>query len=117
MCFNAAKSWQLGWYAERSAEINLEDYKITLNLDAFVDYNSVPSNEYVLLKVDTKYIIYNKQKGINSETQDFQNQVTITEMAREGDFSHAVGNLSSCTKFALIISRETVPRTVTRYSN
>ena len=116
MCFNAAKSWELGWYAEKSTKIDPKN-KITLNLDAFVDYDSVPSNEYVLLKIGTKYVIYNRQKGINSETQEFQNQVTITEMAREGDFSHAVGNLSSCTKFALIISRETVPRTVTRYSN
>ena len=100
MCFNAAKSWELGWYADKSAEINPNN-KITLNLDAFVDFNSVPSNEYVLLKVDTKYIIYNKQKGINSETQEFQNQVTITEMARESDFSHAVGQLDPGQKYSL----------------
>ena len=100
MCFNAAKSWQLGWYAEKSAEIKPDKNKMTLNLDAFVDYNSVPSNEYVLLKVGTMYVIYNKQKGINSETQEFGNQVTITEMATEHDFSHAVGNLISGQKYS-----------------
>ena len=100
MCFNAAKSWELGWYAEKSTKIDPKN-KITLNLDAFVDYDSVPSNEYVLLKIGTKYVIYNRQKGINSQTQEFPDRVTITEQARENDLSLAVGQLDPGQKYSL----------------
>ena len=101
MCFNAAKSWTLGWYADKSAEIDPND-KITVNLDAFVDYGSVPPNDYVVLKVGTKYAIYNRKKGINIGTQEFADQVTITEMTRETGFSHGRGNLSSGQKYSFL---------------
>mmetsp|Transcript_25370 Transcript_25370/g.42166 ORF Transcript_25370/g.42166 Transcript_25370/m.42166 type:complete len:865 (-) Transcript_25370:92-2686(-) len=95
MCFNAAKSWQLGWYADKAKEVFPEDGYFTAFLDAFVDYNSVSSGEYVLLKAGNMFIIYNRGKGINSETQEFADTVTVTEMKRESDYSESVAALAS----------------------
>ena len=100
MCFNAAKSWQLGWYSDKSYEVSPQNGKFTAHLDAFVDYNSVQANEYVLLKVDTKYVIYNKQKGINSETQEFADKVTVTDMAEEGELSYVLAYLDAGQKYS-----------------
>ena len=95
MCFNAAKSWQLGWYDDKSSEVKPEDGAFTGDLSAFVDYKNVPTGGNVLIKVGTKYLIFNKAKGINAETQEFANTITITDMPRDGDFSDAVGSLGS----------------------
>ena len=95
MCFNAAKSWQLGWYDDKSSEVKPEDGAFTGDLSAFVDYKNVPTGGNVLIKVGTKYLIFNKAKGINAETQEFANAITITDMPRDGDFSDAVGSLGS----------------------
>jgi hypothetical protein len=101
MCFNAAKSWQLGWYANKSAELSVDYGAFTGYLDAFVDYDNVPSNEHVLLKVGNLHMIYNRAKGINLETQEFVNQVTVTEKLSDTDFSHAVGALGSGNQVTL----------------
>jgi hypothetical protein len=96
MCFNAAKSWKLGWYEDRALEITQEMLHVdgfTGKLYAFVDYDKVPQGEYVLLKVGTKYLIYNEQKGINAETQEFANTVSITDAPTLDDFSDAVAAL------------------------
>jgi len=94
MCFNAAKSWQLGWYKEKSIDVDLTSGPHGIYLDAFVDYDNVPVGEYVLLKIGTMHAIYNKQKGMNVETQEFQDKVTISQMASSEDLSEAVAALS-----------------------
>jgi hypothetical protein len=96
MCFNAAKSWKLGWYDDRALEITdemLQGDGFNGKLAAFVDYDKVPEGEYVLLKVGTKYLIFNEQKGINSETQEFANTVSITDAPTLNDSSDAVAAL------------------------
>lgn len=93
MCFNAAKSWQLGWYDDKADEVKPEAGAFTGRIVAFVDYESTSDN--VLYKVGTKYIIYNKAKGPNSQTMEFANSLTITDMPFEGDYSDAVASLNS----------------------
>jgi len=94
MCFNAAKSWQLGWYNDKSLDIDLSNGPQGIYLDSFVDYDNVPVGEFVLLKIGTMHAIYNKQKGINSETQEFQDRVTISQMATTDEKSEVVAALS-----------------------
>lgn len=94
MCFNAAKSWQLGWYDDKSKDVMPQNGAFTGDLSAFVDYKNIANGGYVIFKVGTKYLIFNKAKGINQETQEFANQVTITDMPNEGDYSYAVASLS-----------------------
>jgi hypothetical protein len=96
MCFNAAKTWKLGWFADRSLEIthgmlSVEGFAGTL--DAFVDYDKAQGDEYALFKIGTKYLIYNKKKGANLETQEFANTVTITDAPTLDDYSDAVAAL------------------------
>lgn len=94
MCFNAAKSWQLGWYDDKSKDVMPQNGAFTGDLSAFVDYKSVVNGGYVIFKVGTKYLVFNKAKGINYETQEFANEVTITDMPFEGDYSDAVASLN-----------------------
>mmetsp|Transcript_9045 Transcript_9045/g.13886 ORF Transcript_9045/g.13886 Transcript_9045/m.13886 type:complete len:813 (-) Transcript_9045:188-2626(-) len=94
MCFNAAKSWQLGWYREKAIQINENGdpnaSARSIYLSFFGDYDNVPSNsesEAVLLKIGHYHLIYNFRKGINSQTQDWVDRVTITYMKRNNDLS------------------------------
>eukprot|EP00545_Synedropsis_sp_CCMP1620_P004829 CAMPEP_0119002810 /NCGR_PEP_ID=MMETSP1176-20130426/143_1 /TAXON_ID=265551 /ORGANISM="Synedropsis recta cf, Strain CCMP1620" /LENGTH=783 /DNA_ID=CAMNT_0006954337 /DNA_START=114 /DNA_END=2465 /DNA_ORIENTATION=+ len=101
MCFNAAKSWQLGWYQDKSAEYNpAEKGTFTGYLTAFVDYKSVTvGEEFVQFKILDYFLIYNKAKGINHETKEFANMVTITEMVAENKYSESVAALGAGNTF------------------
>lgn len=91
MCFNGAKSWQLGWYRDKAIELqNIATQSIYLSF--FGDYDGVPYNsesDVVLIKIGNYHLIYNLKKGINSETQEFENKVAITFMRSEKDLSSA----------------------------
>jgi hypothetical protein len=96
MCFNPAKNWQLGWYESKRISINPETdlpgpvvigAKTEFILNGIDDYDYVDINnnddKYVVMKINhissyDYYIGYNKKSGINSETQESANQVTIT---------------------------------------
>jgi hypothetical protein len=69
MCFNGAKSWQLGWYSSKHVEL--------LNFNTpgrIADYgNNLSKN--VLIKLEAGSILdylinFNCQTGINSGTQE-----------------------------------------------
>ena len=85
-CFNAEKNWNLGWYNDRAIKINpMVDGPQMIQLAAFVDYDKIPEDQYVLINVDDKYFVqYNRAKGMNSETEEKRNQVVIVER-RNGD--------------------------------
>ena len=82
MCYNAAKSWQLGWYQDKHKTVNplvtgWEGYMVGI-----VDYNIAMNGESVLLQVDTGsstdyYVNYNRAAGFNSETQEGVDQLMV----------------------------------------
>jgi small nuclear ribonucleoprotein (snRNP)-like protein len=84
MCFNPAKSWQLGWYIDKRVTVDvLNDGPFNGTLVGVDDYLSAGDNEYVHIKV-TKgsnhlYIGFNRNTGINSGTKEAGNQVIITQ--------------------------------------
>jgi len=108
MCFNAAKSWQLGWYREKALDIDISNGPQGIYLDAFVDYEKVPQGEYVLLKIDTKFAIYNKKKGINIETQEFQDRVTISQMTSTENLSEVVAALNPNDQTSFTVNGQNV---------
>ena len=91
MCFNGAKSWYFGWYSDRHLEIDfgsdesgVRSYLLSIN-----DYlnglsNSASQNTVVKLNAvgneRDAYILYNRAKGINVETDEYPDEVTIVEV-------------------------------------
>jgi hypothetical protein len=87
MCFNAAQSWQLGWYSEKAVTLNKSNKKSHVGvLGGIADYSD--SNNIVLVKLNTGkstdyYVNFNRRTGINSGTVEGGNQVTVVK-AGEG---------------------------------
>lgn len=88
-CFNAAKSWQSQWYSSKSRIVdpsagNCFDGKVY----GIADYTNAASS-VVLVKIDDLsdvdfYIAFNRQIGINSETGEAENLVTVVRAPGEG---------------------------------
>jgi hypothetical protein len=77
MCFNGAKSWQLGWYSSKHVELlnfNTPGQSWSGQLVGITDYgNNLSKN--VLIKLEAGNILdylinFNCQTGINSGTQE-----------------------------------------------
>ena len=91
MCFNSAKSWQLGWYSSRHATYNFFTGASTYRLIGLADHQNVnaASSDRVLIKLNTGsstdyYMSFNRQTGINSGTQEAGNRVLIQRADGEG---------------------------------
>jgi hypothetical protein len=93
MCFNAAHSWELGWYNENGKEghltlppgpiswdgqlVGIDDYLYT---DDFVN-----GQHRVVVKIESPttsdyndlYIMYNRMEGVNNETHSHGDKVTV----------------------------------------
>jgi hypothetical protein len=104
MCFNAAKSWQLGWYSDKAMTFTpLANgfHKYFGQLSGIVDYSSADSEVLIEIKQSTSYwayyMNYNAAKGMNSHTQEGANQVLITAKytTNESNLSYLVRKLSS----------------------
>ena len=75
MCFNAAKSWQLGWYASMNSVFNAADRAWSGRLIGQVDMENPNTNpdSKVLVKLNTAsdtdyYVMFNRKAGVNSGT-------------------------------------------------
>jgi hypothetical protein len=88
MCFNAAQSWQLGWYADKTVTLNKGKNKRHVGvLGGITDYSN--SNDIVLVKLNTRtstdyYVNFNRRSGINVGTLEGGNQVTVVKARGEG---------------------------------
>jgi hypothetical protein len=83
MCFNPAKSWQLGWYEDQSIEWNPNDGTFVGTLVGVDDYGN-DYNQFVVLKLthswqENIYIGYNRAKGYNLETRMSADMVTVVK--------------------------------------
>lgn len=79
-CFNGLKNWQLGWYESRQLTLEKTFEKgYFLKLATFVDFDRTAPDEYVVINIaDELYLQYNLAKGFNKDTEEKQNEVTIT---------------------------------------
>ena len=89
MCFNAAKSWQLGWYADKSVSVVPPSSSTwSRRLMGIADYDNTATNT-VIVKIESEteldyYVNFNQKAGINSGTLEGGDQVLITSQAAEG---------------------------------
>ena len=89
--FEGYNSWQFGWYSDRHFIIYPKtDGSRLVKVASFVDYKKAATDEYVVLNInDQYYLMYNTQKGFNIDTEQKQNQVTVTEGLSTGTNSLA----------------------------
>jgi hypothetical protein len=86
MCFNAAKSSDLGWYDDRRLELDpITEGSNLVKLVGLADYASTVEGEHaVILKIEHAgttdlYLTYNRATGVNSGTKEFQNEVNVVQ--------------------------------------
>ncbi|GFH59839.1 hypothetical protein CTEN210_16315 [Chaetoceros tenuissimus] len=89
ICFNGAKSVELGWYDDRVATISphfgdefsgrligVNDYAISTSSDTLVIEIKNPDSS-----VNSLFVMYNKAEGINADTSEGADKVLITQGA------------------------------------
>lgn len=83
----SAKNYQLGWYSDKYIQVDPSSLSSAWygSLAAFTHYDSVDSSEYVVIRVGNFFVQYNYQTGINAETQEHQNSITIVEYDETAD--------------------------------
>ena len=86
LCFNAAKSWQMGWYNSRNHIYNWADGVWSGRLIGQVDYAGNDKTSNVILKLNTPgsddyYVMFNRVKTGTIESKDL---VMITMAGGEG---------------------------------
>lgn len=84
MCFNNAKNWQLGWYADKRTIATPLVTAWSGDLVGISDYGAA-TTQSVILKVEGDdidyYVGFNRQAGINSGTREAGNLVTVQSRA------------------------------------
>lgn len=108
MCFNAAKSWQLGWYSDKALRItpttNAQN-RYFGQLASIVDYPT--TNKNVLIEINFSraswayFLNYNAMKGMNSQTLEGRNKLMITRKytTNESNNSDLLSGLSEGDEF------------------
>ncbi|KAL3804560.1 hypothetical protein ACHAWO_005455 [Cyclotella atomus] len=91
MCFNAAKSYQTGWYPTKTVTpVTSSCGDFDGKLFGVSDYGKAGGPGTTIIKINVSnggpdfFINYNKQSGVNSGTKEAGNQVTIVSAAGEG---------------------------------
>ena len=91
MCYNAAKTWQIGWYNDSRLSIRPKDGLWSGTIIGVADYGTNPSNHPVVVRIETdtytdQFITFNRAAGINVESKEARNEVTIVETGNNGEW-------------------------------
>ena len=99
MCFNAPKSYQTGWYADRDITLARSSLSLahtiynpwTASLVGITDYENVSGDEKITVKLDDGdatnlqyYIGFNRKTGINADTKGPGDKVIVTSQDPAG---------------------------------
>lgn len=96
MCFNGAKSWQIGWYNDRKVMLNPKtalagnaNWGTMVTLVGVADYQNI-ANIPVVLKLETDtvddyFVAFNRATGINSDNKEADDQVTVVLTGKNGE--------------------------------
>lgn len=119
-CFNGYNSWYFGWYSTRHLSFNpaAANGDQLIKLATFVDFDKAATDEYVVVNLNDQYYLqYNMAKGFNIDTEQKQNQVTITESLPSGTDSRAglsagnefrIANFNGSTKTLVVTACKTL---------
>jgi hypothetical protein len=96
-CFNGANHWELGWYSPQHSKTVRPNRPEVIYLGAFCDAdkfsNAEGFQEYAVLESDDYYIQYNAARGINRDTGEAPDKITVVKQA--GDGTYLVGEIDS----------------------
>lgn len=104
-CFNGAKSWDFGWYSSNSVEIDPQEKNSYFYLIGINDFlNGEASSEHttvvkIIGDLETLYMMYNKQEGINSGTAGYGDTVTIVHQPGPYEISWFRSGLNAGQKY------------------
>lgn len=93
-CFNAAKNWKAGWYSDKAVTVDPRSGSWFGKLAAYVDYKSVDNSYTVLIKIGNYYMQFNKEKGINADSPEKEDTVTIvyaSTLNAQSNLVHGLG--------------------------
>ena len=85
-CFNGAKSWFLGWYADRHKTVIPTTSSwdgLVAGVNDYVQGQTTAGVHHVVVKIDNTssstdlYMMYNKREGMNSGVVKYPNLITI----------------------------------------
>ena len=89
-CFNGQNHWTLGWFSDRSLVVDVSNLFAApqlVTLAAFVDYDKLVSNDddrLILVRIGDLYMQFNRAKGINKDTSEKINQLTVVQEVFKG---------------------------------
>ncbi|CAJ1936136.1 unnamed protein product, partial [Cylindrotheca closterium] len=109
MCFNAAKSWQLGWYTSKADSITPSSSSATYSIKraGIVEYDTTANKVLIQIRQTSSTtfynINYNHATGLSEGTQEGANRVLVVskDEAVDSNASMAQANLSSGNSFAI----------------
>ena len=115
MCFNAAKSWQLGWYDDKALTLDVAttpSWNGRLVGVAEYQHENIMSSDNVLVKItgggvvtasETYFIAFNRKTGINQDNVKGSDQVTIVKAEADGNGqSYLVATLAQSESYTII---------------
>lgn len=89
MCWNAAKTWQVGWYDTNKLTFDQQG-SWSGTLVGIADFNNNPNNHPVVIKLETgtttdQFVAFNRAKGVNSQNDEADDEVTIVQTGSNGE--------------------------------
>lgn len=93
-CYNAANHWSLEWFRDSRLDLEPRYRPIKVTIPSFVDYREVAavSDKFVLVKIGTLYIQYNRAKGHNIGTRSMPDKLVLVQYTGAG-FSYLISAL------------------------
>ena len=94
MCYNAAKSWQIGWYNDRKIQLSPRNtaatYVTLKTLVGIADYKRQNNYFPVVMKLETftavdYYVAFNRATGVNLHNDEGDNMLTIISTGSNGN--------------------------------
>eukprot|EP00546_Thalassionema_frauenfeldii_P009624 CAMPEP_0178912114 /NCGR_PEP_ID=MMETSP0786-20121207/10078_1 /TAXON_ID=186022 /ORGANISM="Thalassionema frauenfeldii, Strain CCMP 1798" /LENGTH=568 /DNA_ID=CAMNT_0020584651 /DNA_START=624 /DNA_END=2327 /DNA_ORIENTATION=+ len=90
MCWNAAKTWQVGWYDDRKATFDASMVVQTYRMVGIANYDNNPEQLPVVIKLETgtstdQFIAFNRAMGVNSDNDEADDEVTIVQTGSNGE--------------------------------
>jgi hypothetical protein len=103
MCFNPAKSWQLGWYEAQQISWNPLTQGELLGTLVGVDDFGLSSTNLVVVQIENGvkdlFIGYNRAKGVNWDTRMSEDKIVIVEQGKGFRESTQLAQLSAGQEF------------------
>jgi hypothetical protein len=91
MCWNPAKSWQIGWYGSNRKTIDPRQGSGTWSgtIVGIANYDTNPEDYPVIIKIETgtgadQFIGFNRAMGVNRHNDEADDEVTIVETSGGG---------------------------------